>query len=207
MAINSIATRGYDATTLREIAAEAGVSVGLLYRYFPSKRAVVMALYEQLSADFASGTATLAPGRWRERFLAALACSLQVLHPHRTALRALTPMLVGHPEDGIFSEATAFSRTRVQAVFERAVEQASDAPRGAFATSLGRLLYLVHLAVLLWWILDRTPQQRATTALVAAIEQVLPAVSLALRLPVTRRFVTAVDALVQEALFPATSPA
>ena len=35
-AIRMIAKRGYEATTLRDIAAEAGVSVGLLYRYFPS---------------------------------------------------------------------------------------------------------------------------------------------------------------------------
>jgi len=44
--------RGYEATTLREIAKDARVSVGLLYRYFPSKRAVIIALYDELSADY-----------------------------------------------------------------------------------------------------------------------------------------------------------
>ena len=39
-----IRERGYEATTLREVADRAGVSVGLLYRYFPSKRAIVLAL-------------------------------------------------------------------------------------------------------------------------------------------------------------------
>ena len=43
-----IAERGYDATTLRDVAERAGVSAGLLYRYFPSKRAVVLALYDEL---------------------------------------------------------------------------------------------------------------------------------------------------------------
>src|SRR6266550_528806 len=37
-AIALIAERGYEATTLRDVADRAGVSVGLLYRYFPSKR-------------------------------------------------------------------------------------------------------------------------------------------------------------------------
>jgi len=41
-AIDLIGERGYEATTLREVADRAGVSVGLLYRYFPSKRAVVL---------------------------------------------------------------------------------------------------------------------------------------------------------------------
>ena len=52
-AIELIAARGYEATTLRDIAKEAGVSVGLLYRYFPSKQAVIIALYDELSADYA----------------------------------------------------------------------------------------------------------------------------------------------------------
>src|SRR5690349_22886973 len=51
-AIRMIRERGYESTTLREIAKDAQVSVGLLYRYFPSKQAVVIALYEELSRDF-----------------------------------------------------------------------------------------------------------------------------------------------------------
>jgi AcrR family transcriptional regulator len=55
IALRLIAERGYDATTLRDIAREADVSVGLLYRYFPSKQAVVIALYDELPMDTAAG--------------------------------------------------------------------------------------------------------------------------------------------------------
>src|SRR3982750_1566386 len=68
-AMRLIAQRGYEATTLRDIAKEAGVSVGLLYRYFPSKQAVVIALYEELSRDYARRAANMQPGRWRDRFV------------------------------------------------------------------------------------------------------------------------------------------
>jgi len=44
-----IGERGYDAATLRDVAARAGVSPALLYRYFPNKRSVVLALYDELS--------------------------------------------------------------------------------------------------------------------------------------------------------------
>ena len=115
--------RGYEATTLRDIAKEAGVSVGLLYRYFPSKQAVVIALYDKLSAEYARQAAGMPPGRWRDRFIFALTTSLHVLKPHQRALRALTPVLVGDPEEGIFSASTAFSRLRVQRVFEEAVTE------------------------------------------------------------------------------------
>lgn len=200
-AIQLIGARGYEATTLRDIAKEADVSVGLLYRYFPSKQAVVIALYDELSAAYARQAGQMPAGKWRDRFLFALNTSLGVLARHQQALRALTPVLVGDQEEGIFSPATAFSRLRVQQVFEDAVAGASDAPSQPLRQALGRLLYLVHLTVLLWWLLDKSAGRRATVALVALTKQLLPSAALALRVPAVRRFVISVDALVREALF------
>jgi hypothetical protein len=117
------------------------------------------------------------------------------------ALRALTPVLVADPDEGIFATTTAFSRLRVQRVFEDAVAGASDAPKPPLAESLGRLLYLVHLAVLLWWLLDKSAKQRATAALVSFTQQLLPSAALALRVPPVRRFVLSVDELIRDGLF------
>jgi len=206
-ALRLIAARGYEATTLRDIAKEASVSVGLLYRYFPSKQAVVIALYDELSAEYARRAADMPRGRWRDRFIFALKTSLEVLEPHQMALRALTPVLVGDPDEGIFSASTTFSRLRVQRVFEEAVTEASDAPKQPLAEALGRLLYLIHLAVLLWWLLDKSANQRATASLVSLTRQLLPSAALALRVPSVRRFVISVDELIREALFGNQSPA
>ena len=140
-------------------------------------------------------------GRWRDRFIFALKTSLQVLEPHRPALRGLIPVLVGDPEEGVFAESTAFSRLRVQRVFEDAVVGSSDAPARPLAESLGRLLYLVHLAVLLWWLLDKSAKQKATTTLVSLTQQLLPSAALTIRFPPVRRFVISVDELIREALF------
>lgn len=200
-AVQLIAARGYEETTLRDIAKDAGVSVGLLYRYFPSKQAVVIALYDELSSEYARQAREMPPGRWRDRFIFALNTSLHVLKPHKQALRALTPVLVGDPEEGIFSERTAFSRLRVQKVFEEAVVGSSDAPKPPLSEGLGRLLYLAHLTVLLWWLLDKSAGQRATDALVSLTRKLLPSAALALRVPSVRRFVVSVDGLVREALF------
>jgi AcrR family transcriptional regulator len=200
-AIEMMSKRGYEATTLREIAREAGVSVGLLYRYFPSKQAVIIALYDDLSRAFASHMEDMKSGPWRERFLFAVETSMRVLQPHRTTLQALIPVLVGDPDDGVFAPRTAFSRVRVQGVFEDAVTGATDAPKSPLAGALGRLLYLVHLGGLLWWLLDKTPKQRATHALVALTRQLLPSATLTLRLPPVRRFVIAIDELIRDGLF------
>ncbi len=205
-AITLIGERGYEATTLREVADRAGVSVGLLYRYFPSKRAIVLALYDNLSAEYARQAAEMPRGKWRARFVFALETALRVLGPHRIPLKSLIPVMVSDDSEGLFAPATAFSRRRVQLVFQDAVVHASDAPPRPLAEAIGRLLYLIHLAVILWWLLDKTPRQRATTALVALLQRVLPSASLTLRLAPIRGFVQSADELFREALFDDMKP-
>ncbi len=205
-AIELMAERGYPATTLRDVASQAGVSPGLLYRYFPSKQSVVLALYDDLSTRYATAAAAMPRGRWRDRFLFALRTSLDVLRPHRRTLSALVPVLVGDAEHGLFSASTAFSRVRVHQAFQDAVAGATDAPRREIAGALGRLLYLLHLAVLLWWLLDKSPGQRATKGLVALIEQTMPAAGLALRLRPVARLLRTGDALFGDALFDGSRP-
>jgi AcrR family transcriptional regulator len=200
-AIKLIARRGYEATTLREVARTAGVSVGLLYKYFPSKQAVVLSLYDGLSEEYARRGEAMESGKWRNRFLYALQTSLDVLGPHRETLITLIPVLVGSRDEGLFAAGTAFSRIRVQKVFGDAVAGASDAPSPKVAESLGRLLYMVHLTIILLWLFDKTPGQRATTAFVALLQKSLSSLSLALHLAPVRSFVCSADDLLQEAIF------
>ena len=199
-AIELIAERGYEGATLRDVAARANVSPALLYRYFPNKRAVVLGLYDELSESLAVKAAALPAGRWRDRFIQVLGWSLEVLGPHRVTLRALAPVLVGDTEEGVFAQRTAFSRVRVQGVFRAAVVDAKNAPARGLGEALGRLLYLAHLGVILWWLLDRSPRQRATRALVGLLDRMLPSAELALRMPAVRSFVMSADALFVEGL-------
>ena len=134
----------------------------------------MLALYDELSLDQLARANGMPHGAWRDRFLFTLETSLSVLQPHRRTLSALIPVMISTEPDGLFGSATAFSRHRVQGVFQDAAVGAKDAPRGELAAALGRLLYLLHLAVILWWLLDRSPNQRATAALVALTKQILP---------------------------------
>jgi len=200
-AIDLIGKRGYEAATLREVAGTVGVSAGLLYKYFPSKQAVVLEFYDELSAEYAARAEALAEGKWRNRFALAMKICLEVLGPHRRTLISLAPVLVGDSENGLFAAHTAFSRKRIEQVFLNVVRVASDAPAPGVAESLGRLLYLLHLSVILWWLLDKSPAQRATHALIALLERILASFSVALMLPQVRGFVRTADSLVKEALF------
>ena len=199
-AIALISEVGYESATLREVARRANVSLGLLYRYFPNKRAIVLALYDELSDQFAQRAESLPSGKWDARFLDTLNLSLEVLHPHRVTLRALAPVMVGDTSEGVFAENTEFSRSRVLLAFQNAVRQATNAPSWTLVDPMGRLLYLLHLAVLLWWLLDKSPAQKATTGLVQLFGKTLPLFSVALRLRPIQNSIIAADQLFRDAI-------
>ncbi|MEW5848361.1 MAG: TetR/AcrR family transcriptional regulator [Myxococcota bacterium] len=199
-ALKLFARRGFEETTLRDISAAARVSTGLLYRYFPSKHAVVLALYDELSHELAARVERLPAGPWSRRALFVLRESLAVLGPHRDVLQALIPVVVSRGDNGLMGPGTAFSRQRVQGAFERAAT-GKGAPTDD-TLALGRVLYLLHLAVILWWLLDESKGQRATAALVAMLERWAPGADVLWLLPSTRSVVRELDGLVEKA-FPA----
>ncbi len=104
-------------------------------------------------------------------------------------------MLVSDPEHGLLAPATAFSRERVQGAFERAVTQASDAPRSGLP--LARLLYWLHLLVILFWLQDRSADQQATDRLMAWGARVGRLLSPAMRLPPVAAAVRELDEIVR----------
>ena len=72
-ALRVFAQRGFEGSTVRDIAVEARVAAGLLYHYFPSKQALLTALFERsaglVMAAFANVAAVEGP---RERLAALL---------------------------------------------------------------------------------------------------------------------------------------
>ncbi len=198
-AIRLFAERGYERTTMRAIAQAAGVSPGLLYRYFPGKRAVVHALYDKLSSNYARDAAPLPDGSWTVRFFHAVDVSLEVLGPHRDTLAALTPILIGHESEGLFAPNTSPSRERVMGIFLAAARGADDAPRDDEA--LGRLLYVAHLGIILSWLLDKSPGQHATMQLLEALAPMSDLASLAMLLPQAAPLLAAGNTFCQRGLF------
>lgn len=201
-ALRLFARNGYEGATLREIAKSAGVSVGLLYKYFPSKEAVVLELYRDLSVKYVGRMQEMPRGPWTKRYLFALRESLGVLAPHREILAALAPLLVSNKGQGVLAPESEFSRVQIEAAFAEAVRGAQDAPRKEEdALALGRVLYVSHLGVILWWLLDGSAKQRATGGLLSTLEKLLPAAGLAFRLGKTKAAVGTVAALCTEALY------
>jgi AcrR family transcriptional regulator len=184
-ALALFAERGYEATTMRDVAREAGASLGLAYRYFASKEEFALALYMRLAEESEEWAREgLAGGTVAERFERAMFVKLDQVSPHRGPLAALLVRALD-PNSPIFAlgEGTAAVREKMGGVFLEVVRSASDAPGEKQAKELGNVLYALHLAILLYWFHDKTPEARATRELVGSARETLRYWRPALRLP------------------------
>ncbi|HVK02958.1 MAG TPA: TetR/AcrR family transcriptional regulator [Armatimonadaceae bacterium] len=187
-ALDLFARKGYNAATMRDIAAEAGCSLGLAYRYFASKEEMVLALYERLAAELEEEVAALPSASLAERWARAERAELARLEPHRESLAALfgAGLSVDSPTQ-VLGPGTRELRTRVRGVYGRLLTGASDAPRGKAVEHLTTLLYASHLSLVLFWLQDRTPDQKATGELIAFGRDMLARLRPVLGLPFVAR--------------------
>jgi AcrR family transcriptional regulator len=156
--------KGVDATTMRDIAAAAGLSLGAAYYYFPSKEALIFAFYDdnQAAAEAAAAGAT---GTVRERLGALIHDKLASIAPHRAMLRSIIQHLVD-PGDPLsaFSAQTRAVRERALAMFVAALD-GSGLPDDA-RTLAANTLWLLQLACMLVFVNDPTADGARTHRLV-----------------------------------------
>ena len=92
------AEKGYEATTMTEIAQRAGAAIGSLYQFFPSKEALAEALFnryaERAAASFAR-VEELAPGRPARELADLLVDYKLALRTDRDATIALSSSVAG----------------------------------------------------------------------------------------------------------------
>jgi AcrR family transcriptional regulator len=184
-ALALFAERGYEATTMRDVARESGASLGLAYRYFASKEEFALALYTRLAEESEEWVREgLTGGTIAERFERAMVVKLEQVSSHRGPLAALlTRALDPNSPISALGEGTVAVREKMGGVFLEVVRGASDAPGERQARELGSVLYALHLAILLYWFHDKTPEARATHDLVGSARDALRYLRPALRLP------------------------
>lgn len=161
IALELFTSKGYDETTMREIAKEANCSLGLAYRYFANKQALVLELYRQMADETAVLIDELAEDTIANRFHFVMANRLQNAEPYRDALGALYSAAMNPKSDsGLLGENAADMREMALNSFISMVETAKDAPKGEQAKHIGTLLYTLHFLFIQFWLYDRSPKQR-----------------------------------------------
>ena len=187
--------RGFEETTIRDIASRAGLSLGAAYYYFKSKEAIVGAYYDHVQHEhlrlargaFAKG------GDLRDRLRAALHTKIDIMQKDGRLLRALF-RYGGDPDHPLswFGPGTREQRQLSVDVFAEALsgERLPDDVREAAPT----LLWTLHMGVLLYFLYDDSPNQRRTRKLIdAAVDFVVDVKRLAtspLLRPMRRRVIS-----------------
>lgn len=183
IAIDRFEKDGYEAASMRKIAAEAGVTPALLYRYFANKEAIVAELYERSLADWRPRAEKMPKGAWLVRVLWVTQVAFDVLGPHRELLRVLSAsMLEGNPGTSPLHVASSVEAS--ERIFDLAVTDAKDAPRSKDRKSIRDLAQLTHLGLILFWTLDQSEGQRATKKLIAQAKALAPLMALGLKMPI-----------------------
>lgn len=197
-AVRLFEERGYAGTTMRAIATEAGLSPSNAYYWFASKDQLVQEFYLRIQvAHRVRSTESLAAGgTLAERLRAVEDAFFEVIGPYHGFGAAFVGTAVA-PGAAVspFSEESSEARELSRAIFRDVVEGASPAVPARLAPVLTDLLWVAHLSITLFWVIDTSRHQERTRQLVdRSIPMLTSAVRVA-RLPGAARLVAQVGAV------------
>lgn len=195
-ALGMFRAKGYAKTTMRAIAAEAGVSLGSTYYYYASKDELVLELYrESVTEQRTAATSALADASGlAERIKAAMHAGIDALTPYHlfgSAFigSALPPQSPLNP----FGEPSREVRELAVGIFSEVVEGVK-VPQ-LLRPQLPELLWLAYMGVVLFWVYDRSEDQRRTRTLIDGAAPLIAKLVGFSRLPVVKPLVAEALAL------------
>jgi AcrR family transcriptional regulator len=189
VALHLFREKGFEGTTMREVAAAANMSLGAAYYYYASKEAIVLAYYEQVQEEHELRLAKELPTckNFRQRLGAVMHSKLEILKHDRALMSALFRFF-GNPKSplSIFAPETRVFRTSAIAVMERAVGDEKMPPD--LREIAPQLLWVLHLGFLFYFIYDESSGQQKSHQLVdGALDVVVNLLTVA-RLAVMKPF-------------------
>jgi len=123
------ASKGYAATTVREIVERAGVTKPVLYYYFRSKEGIYLELMREPFGKFASlvEETLLTAGSARERLFRLCLRAYDIVVEHIDAARVMYAIYYGPPQGAPFIDFDAYHRRFQEAVLQVLREGVRDA--------------------------------------------------------------------------------
>lgn len=191
---------GYDKTTMRDIAASAGVATGAAYYYFESKDAIVQAFYA-MASDAMQPRIEAAVGAekgFEKKLRAILQTKMDYFQPFRSVLRALLRNGAdpAHPLSP-FSEQTKAIRDADIAWFARIVEEGGIAVPRDLSPHLPSVLWMYQMGVIFFWVTDESEDQVRTAKLVdlsaKAVTQLVKLSALPLTRPIRKAAIELIE--------------
>lgn len=184
---------GYEKTTMRDIAAKAGVAVGAAYYYFRKKEDLVHEYYLMLEEGSAAEVVRLknSTSSFKARITGIISFKLHQVTPDRSLTKILA-RIASDPDNELspFSRETQHIRDQAIQMMEQLAE-GSDVKCGSeLRPHVARLIWLLFMGMIFFWIQDRSPSQKQTEKLskiaVDLTDKVLWLSSLPLTGPINR---------------------
>lgn len=195
---------GYDRTTMRAIAKEAGVSVGNAYYYFNSKEHLVQGFYDRIaelhtqqSADILTTKADFA-----DRLRLVLRGWLEVAGPYHEFGRQFF-VNAADPNSPLspFSPESSPARDAQIALWREVLEGSNAKIDPDLRDDLPELIWLYHMGIVLFWVHDKSPGCVRTRLLVdrtvPLVDRLASLSRLRILRPVTRDIVRVVKDLLR----------
>ncbi|WIB68881.1 TetR family transcriptional regulator [Curtobacterium sp. MCBD17_035] len=176
VALRSLRERGYDGTTMRGIATDAGLSVGNAYYHFPTKDHLVQELYVDVQQEHRA--VALPQLAVEDDLTARVGIVVRTGLANLRGYHAIAPqflaaaMAPGSPINPLSTESSA-ARDLVLGLFREAVDAARQQLPRDLAGDLPIALWTGYLLLTLFWTYDTSAEQARTARLVDAMLRVL----------------------------------
>jgi AcrR family transcriptional regulator len=196
-ALRLFAENGYDRTTMRAIAAEAGVSVGNAYYYFASKDQLIQGFYDEIAKQHLAASRQAMEGEreFSARLKAVLLTWLEVAEPyHRFGTQFFVNAADPDSPLSPFSDESTPARDASIGLMRDVIADSDAKLDPDLRDDLPDLLWLYQMGVVLFWVHDRSVGQKRSRMLV---ERTVPLIARLVGLsrlrvlrPVSREIVT-----------------
>jgi AcrR family transcriptional regulator len=199
--------RGYDKTTMRAIAQEAGVSVGNAYYYFESKEFLIQGFYDVMTQAHALDARSRMEGvrDFAERLDITLVSWLDVAAEYHE-FAAQFFRTAADPDSSLspFSNESHPARATAVALFRDVLDESDLGPKidAELAELLPDLLWLHLMVVVLYWVFDRTPDTERTREFVRRSTPFVARIISLSRYRAFRPLVRDAKALIQDFILP-----
>lgn len=161
---------GFEKTTMRMIAREAGLALGAAYYYFKTKDELVLHFYAETGAEArAYNQQIIAESRdFKERMTALIQFKLGQMTPFRDLVAVLARHGAewGHPLSP-FSPETKPIRDEAIGLIEEVLDGSNLRVSSALRPHLAKILWLYQMGIILFWVNDPSRDQRRTSDLIA----------------------------------------
>lgn len=168
-ALEMLRERGYERTTMRAIAKEAGVSLGNAYHYFGSKDELIQAFYQQTHDEHLSRSnrGLRRESSLKERLLSVMRMKIATLEPYHEFAGVLfkTAADPRSPLNPFAAESDPVRKESIK-LFQSLVAETKARIPNDLRAELPYLLWLYHMGIILFWIHDRSPEHARTYQLI-----------------------------------------